>query len=131
MTFENIMRAAQDMTITEVGARLLFESHSFDGYSEYTRRGDVYAVLVTSGEGAIEFAIVTKLKPFTLEGITGATTNLMSQIATGEVEVLGRLTRVEESLILNVASLEEWETRAEDGCGTCPSCVEDEADLVN
>src|SRR4051812_39263344 len=109
MTNRSLTQLAALTIITEVGARLLLESHNFDGHSKFSQKGDIYAVLVAGDgeDGAIEFAVVKSLSPFTLEGITGSTTNLMSKIVSGEVEVLGRLTGVIEASIKNISSLRE------------------------
>jgi hypothetical protein len=125
MTFTNTMRLAERTTVTEVAMRLLLESHCFDGFSELTRKGDLYAIQLMSGEseGRIEFAVVTNLSPVTLNGLTGATTNLMSRIASGEAEVLGRVTHVQEGLILDISLLGERQLREEEGNGFCQHSI--------
>lgn len=118
MTFRSVTQLAEFTTITEVGARLLLESHNSEGFSEFSQEGDIYAVHVLSevDDEAIEFAVVKSLSPFTLEGMTGSTSNLMSRIASGEIEVIGRLTHVEESMILDVSSLRERQLHEAEGC---------------
>jgi hypothetical protein len=111
MTFTNLMQLAELTDITEVWAKLLLESHNSEGYSELSEKGDIYAVHVMSDDGAIEFAVVKSLSPFTLEGITGSTTNLMSQITSGEIEVLGRLIQVSDASIMDISSLRERQLR--------------------
>jgi hypothetical protein len=133
METRNLMELAALTIITEVGARLLLESHNFDGYSMFSREGDIYAVLVAGeGEdGAIEFAAVKSLSPFTLEGVTGSTTNLMSKVLSGEIEILGRLTGVIEGSIKDISSLRARQLRGDDSCGDCKHTNEAWPDLVN
>jgi hypothetical protein len=127
------MRLAPRTTITEVATKLLLEAHSFDGFSELTRRGDIYAVQLMSGEseGAIELAVVKRIRPIRLEGLTGSTNNLMSRVASGEIEVLGRLTALRGASIISVSSLAERQLRKHEGSSFSEPSSDEQANLIN